>query len=764
MLIDRKSLWFKIAVPGFCIVAVVFAVLLAIVGQVSRFVQEDYSQFIVTAAGLETEKVLSAKASELTSAKLMGNSAVAEATRENTREALTLLWSRTGQHGIIAESGGSVVSSTLSAAQTGAILEKALPGCFTLTLDGSAYYCYLGKFPLWGWNVISVIQPAQSLMARSGVNLLVPVVAVGCLLMAGGIMLILKKRLNEPVHQMVSSVRSGIAVEKTGITELDFIGGQVNLTVQHLLEKTADLEGELQERARAEEAMRIKDEHISLLLNSMAEGLYGVDLSGICTFCNPAFLEMLGYTEEEQLLGRNIHELIHHTRADGTPYPTQECKAYSAHLDGKMVYEADEVFWRADGTSIAVEYWSHPIMKNGSIAGSVVTFIDISQRRLLEEQLLHSQKIESIGRLVGGIAHDFNNLLTPIIGYSELLKSSIPVNSAGLAKADQILRAAEKARVLIQQLLSFSRKQILDIQIVDLNQLVSSFYEILRRTIRENVDIRLHLMGERYGIRADMHQLEQVIMNLVVNAQDAIDGNGVITIETALVTLDEEYCRQHQGAVPGSYQMLTVTDNGAGMDKQTLSRIFEPFFTTKESGAGTGLGLATVYGLVKQHGGSIWVYSEPGRGSTFKCYFPVVEETLPAAALPEEPGQPVFVSNKYTILLVEDNDMARDMAHELLKEFGFAVIASECPKKALEMAAGLSIDLLITDVVMPGMTGPQLNERLKKKYPLLKTLYMSGYTDNVIVHHGVLDNGICFIQKPFTVKDFAAKVESVLKG
>lgn len=763
MTMDSKSLWFRIALPGFVIVLIVFAMLLAGIARISNFVQEDYSRFIVTAAGMETQRIISSKASELTSAKLMENLVVVDAMQASTAEALTMLWSRTAHHGIIVKEDGAVLSSTLSPLQTRAILAKSASGYFHLTLEDADYYCYMENSPLWNWKVVTVIRATESLMNRSGINLLAPLIAIGCLLMGGGLLLVLSRIINRPVALMVAAVARGEAVQETGISELDFIGGEFNRAFQKLGEKTAALENELQERARSDEALRAKDEHIRLLLNATAEGIYGIDQEGNCSFCNPSSLRILGYDHEDELLGKNIHKLIHHTRADGTFYPASECKAYSAHLEAKMVYEADEVFWRPDGTSFAVEYWAHPIVRHGVITGSVVTFIDISRRKLLEEQLLQTQKIESIGRLAGGVAHDFNNLLTPIIGYTELLRKSIPDNDTAHGRIDNILKAADKARVLVQQLLSFGRKQILNMAIIDLNQLITSFHEILRRTIRESIDIRLHLTDEICGIRADRHQLEQIIMNLVVNAQDAISGNGVITIETAPVELDEEYCRHHEEALPGKYLRLSVSDDGHGMDRETLKSIFEPFFTTKGVGHGTGLGLSTVYGLVKQHGGNLCAYSEPGRGTTMKCYFPVVAGN-PAENRPEKSRQITFSDSSCRILLVEDNDMARELASELLKEHGFEVIVAENPHKALESVAGVAIDLLITDVVMPGMTGPQLNERLIKIYPALKTLYMSGYTNNIIANHGVVDESAHFIQKPFTINDFAAKIESVLNS
>lgn len=761
MKIDRHSLGFKIFIPSLFIVALVFSILLVLINRISGFVQNDYSRFIVTAAGMETQKILSSKAAELTSATLMGTPVVATAMRASTREAIGLLWRRSGHHGIIALQDGTILSSTLSQFQTRAILDRSVTGYFSLTLENGDYYCYMESFPLWDWKVVTVIQSTQSLMSRSGITLLAPVVAVGCLLMGAGMLWVLRTRFKQPIMMMVSAIGNGEKLERTGVSELDFIGHKVNSAFESLNEKTAALSLELHERIRREDELRERDEHIRLLLDFTAEGIFGVDMSGNCTFFNRSCLRMLGFDDDNQLLGKNIHLLIHHTRSDGTPYPEQECKAYSAHREQKMIYEANEIYWRQDGTSFPVEFWAHPVFKDGSLSGSVVTFVDISQRKHLEDQLLQTQKIESIGRLAGGVAHDFNNLLTPILGYSELLIRELPENSTAAAKTEQVMKAADKARILVQQLLSFSRKQLLEMKIIDINQVLDSFSEILKSTLRENIELRIHLAAESCGILADPHQIEQIIMNLAVNAQDAISGNGIITIESALVELDDEFCLLHESAVPGRHMMLAVTDTGCGMDKQTLARIFEPFFTTKGVGHGTGLGLATVHGLVKQHGGNIWVYSEPGIGTTFQCYFPAADE-IPAAEQHETTKQALFSGQQCTILLVEDNEMARNLTYELLKEHGFTVIVAESPLQALQMLKGAAINLLITDVVMPGLTGPELNKQLQKLYPDLKTLYMSGYTSNVIAHHGVLANDINFIQKPFTISNFILKVESIL--
>jgi len=384
-----------------------------------------------------------------------------------------------------------------------------------------------------------------------------------------------------------------------------------------------------------------------------------------------------------------------------------------------------------------------------------------SDNKLLTDQLNQAQRLESIGRLAAGIAHDFNNLLTPIMGYSELLAKQYSRDSACLDKIGRIVQAADKAKGLVQQLLIFGRKQILEMKPIDLNDVASSMYEMLRRTVRESIEIQLRLTPDGCAILADKNQIEQILMNLAINAQDAIDGNGVIGVETSQVCLDEEYARQHAEVRPGHYAMLMVSDTGSGMDGETLDHIFEPFFTTKGPGEGTGLGLATVYGIVREHGGNIWVYSEPGRGTVFKIYFPVIGGE--PEHLPDRMAESVDVRGAgRTILLVEDNDMVRQLTKVLLLDFGFNVIEAEGPTHALKVAAGQAIDLLVTDVVMPDMTGSELYDLLLRSYPGLRVLFMSGYTESVMVQHGVPAEGINFIQKPFAVNEFAKKLKSIL--
>ena len=376
-------------------------------------------------------------------------------------------------------------------------------------------------------------------------------------------------------------------------------------------------------------------------------------------------------------------------------------------------------------------------------------------------QLRQAQKMEAIGRLAGGIAHDFNNLLTVIRGYSRLLldRASGHEFRGGLERIDD---AAERAASLTSQLLAFSRRQVLQPKVFNLNSLVQNLDKMLRRLINEDIEMRTLLSADLGSIRADRSQLEQVIMNLVVNARDAMPQGGKLTIETSNVYLDEEYARHHQTVQPGSYIQLAVSDTGAGINPENLARIFEPFFTTKEFGKGTGLGLSMVYGIVKQSGGNIWVYSEPGRGTSFKIYFPIVN--APAEPVGEGPHPLSRLRGTETILLTEDDEQVRELASEALTASGYNVLVAETPQAAISICRGRAqdVDLLLTDVVMPGIGGRELAIQIASMRPEIKVLYMSGYTPQAILHHGELDASTFFIQKPFTPSSLAAKVREVL--
>jgi two-component system cell cycle sensor histidine kinase/response regulator CckA len=389
------------------------------------------------------------------------------------------------------------------------------------------------------------------------------------------------------------------------------------------------------------------------------------------------------------------------------------------------------------------------------------TFVrDVTEQRRLEGQLLQAQKMEAVGRLAGGVAHDFNNLLTVILSYGDLLLEDLPRDAPQRDDVAEIRQAAVAASALTRQLLAFSRQQVLEPRVLDVNAVVAGTEKLLTRLIGEDVRLTISLATTVGLVKVDPGQLEQIIMNLAVNARDAMPQGGRLTIETGDVEMDETYVRGHPLAHAGHYVMLAVSDTGVGMDAETQARIFEPFFTTKEVGKGTGLGLATVYGIVKQSGGFIWVYSEPGHGTTFKVYLPRVDEPVsPAAA-----AAPPAAGGAETVLVVEDVAAVRTVAREMLERRGYTVLEAPDGESALRLAGKHrgEIHLLLTDVVMPGGSGRALADRLLALRPGMKVLYMSGYTDDAVVRHGILEAGIAYLQKPFAPDSLTRKVRAVL--
>jgi two-component system, cell cycle sensor histidine kinase and response regulator CckA len=510
-------------------------------------------------------------------------------------------------------------------------------------------------------------------------------------------------------------------------------------------------------------ALREREEFVRLLLDSTAEAILGLDLEGNCTFCNAATLRMLGYASAQELMGRNLHNLIHHSRENGLPFPQEDCAVFGGTRRGEGVHVSDEVIWRKDGTFLAVEYWSYPIRRDGEVIGAVFTFIDVSERRRLEAQLHQAQKMDAIGTLAGGVAHDFNNLLLVIGAYAELMLDSLEAGHPLRRNVKEILGAAHRAADLTRQLLAFSRKQMQALQILDLNSVLQEISKMLPRLIGEDIQLQISPEEGLHKVKADPGQIEQIVMNLAANARDAMTNGGRLTIQTKNITLDEAYAHHHTVVPAGEYVMLAVTDSGEGIPAEHLPHIFEPFYTTKGAGKGTGLGLATAYGIVKQSGGFIWVYSELGLGTTFKIYLPVVYAKPKLRVAP-----PVETTTRgtETILLVEDEVAVRRSTREFLSLNGYTVIEAANGVEALQTSREYpgKIDILVTDVVMPQMGGAQVAETLAMERPMTRVLFVSGYAENTILQHGVIDMSKGFLQKPFTLKGLARKIREVLEA
>jgi PAS domain S-box-containing protein len=519
---------------------------------------------------------------------------------------------------------------------------------------------------------------------------------------------------------------------------------------------------DLTESQRAEQELRESEERYRDLVENAHDLIYEHDLKGNYTSTNKAAERITGYSHEESI-NLNLSQSV------APEYLEKAKQMLRQKLAGERVTAYELEILAKDGRHVAVEVNTRLVLKDGVPVGVQGIARDITERKRLEkalreseDQLRQSQKLEAIGQLAGGVAHDFNNLLTAINGYSALARRRIGDEHPISSYLEEISKAGDRAANLTRQLLAFGRKQLLQPLALNLNDIVSDMIKLLKRLIGEDVQLVTKPGANLKQIKADPGQLEQVLVNLVVNARDAMPQGGTITIETANTKLDGAYASRHLGVTPGAYVMLAVSDTGTGMDHPTQARIFEPFFTTKEIGKGTGLGLSTVYGIVRQSGGNVWVYSEPGKGTTFKVYLPQVEEEV--AAPVEAKAVATIKRGSETVLLVEDEDMVRHLASELLEESGYIVLSANGGEEAISFAARheARIDLLITDVVMPNISGKEVAEKLKKIHPETKVLFMSGYTDEAIVHHGIVDSDIAFIQKPFSEQALAQKIRDVL--
>jgi PAS domain S-box-containing protein len=516
------------------------------------------------------------------------------------------------------------------------------------------------------------------------------------------------------------------------------VGGQIALAI---------------ERKRAEEALRANEARLRVLIEQLPAVLWTADKDLRFTSVLGAGLARLGL-KQNQLVGMTLSEYFE--TSDRTFVPIA---AHHRAVAGEPV--TFHLEWKGGSYACHVE----PLRDSaGEMQGAICMALDVTDRKQLEEQFRQAQKMEAVGRLAGGIAHDFNNLLMVIQGYADLLVDRLPAGDSLRRNAEQIQTAAQRASSLTRQLLAFSRKQIMEPKVLNIQAVVAEMEKMLRRLIGEDVDLEISYAPDLGLVKADRSQIEQVIMNLAVNARDAMPNGGRLTIETSNVEFDTS--RSHLPVVlaPGKYVMLAVTDNGSGMDAETQAHIFEPFFTTKEQGKGTGLGLATVYGVVKQSGGYVWVYSEPGQGTTFKIYLPRIEEEVTLESRDSRVGSSSVPRGSEVVLLVEDEKGVRELAREYLEISGYTVIEAENGHTALELAAMHvgRIHLLMTDIVMPGISGRELADRVASIRPGIKVLYMSGYTEQAVLHQGILQTDAVLLQKPFSLAKLATKLHEIL--
>ena len=509
------------------------------------------------------------------------------------------------------------------------------------------------------------------------------------------------------------------------------------------------------DRQRSEEALRRSEANYRSLVQAAPYGIYVCTADGSLHMVNRALVAMLGYESESEVLALNL--------ADDIYFTVEERARLLSSIPAAGEFRAQDVRWkRKDGKPITVRLSGRPMDSEAAAGRFMVMAEDVTERRLLEQQFRQAQKMEAIGQLAGGVAHDFNNLLMVISSFTELVSESGPINDDQKHHLEEVLKASRRAAGLTRQLLAFSRKQVLAPSVLDLNSVIADLGKMLPRLIGAHIKVQMPAKATDARVEADRGQLEQILMNLAVNARDAMPNGGTLILEVNQAEFDTTHIGPSYKIPPGSYVMLAVSDTGEGMDAETQSHIFEPFFTTKERGKGTGLGLATVYGIVKQSGGYISVYSEMGVGTTIKMYFPRADKALPTD--PNRSGESRAAGGKETILLVEDEQALRIAAREFLQRRGYTVLQAADGAEALRVHAQHTgrIHLLVTDVVMPGGTGLELAEKLENLNPRLRVLYISGYTGGSVGSVAGLEAGASFLQKPFALETLARKVREVL--
>ncbi len=595
------------------------------------------------------------------------------------------------------------------------------------------------------------------LLFTSGIARRIEILDLNSHRLAEGLPIVAMRSGNDEIGRLEHSLRDAAALLARREAELRRSGEELEARVAERTSELAvtnrALEAEVAERKKAEEQLGDLNRRLEAVIDASPLAIIGLDLDGNVQGWSRSAEAIFGWSQDE-VLGKPVPIVPEEGREEfrGLLDRTAQGDTLSGYVTERR---------RKDGKPVDIRLWAAPLYgATGQVRGKIAVIADITEQRRLEQQLTQSQKMEAIGRLAGGVAHDFNNVITVVSGYGHMLLDGVKGNAELSEAAGEVLKAANRAAALANQLLTFSRHQVIQPKVIEVNALVRDMERMLARVIGEDIELQVLIRPGVGSVRADPSQIEQVLMNLVVNARDAMPTGGRLTVETANVTLDETYAQAHPGVAAGLYVMVAVSDTGTGMDAETRTHIFEPFFTTKERGKGTGLGLSIVYGIVRQHGGDIWVYSEPGKGTTFKIYLPQ-SGGVPVVA--DSPAALQATGNE-TVLVVEDESGVRKLVREVLQRHGYNVLEAASARQAREVEAAHkgTIDLLVTDLMLPDSNGREVAEAMAASSPGIKVLYLSGYTDHVAIDHGGISETARFLQKPFSPETLARKIREVL--
>ncbi|MCM2284838.1 MAG: PAS domain S-box protein [Desulfobacula sp.] len=663
-----------------------------------------------------------------------------------------------------------VVQDKKSIAEAGIIKDKNV-----ITEEFSLPYTYQDKTISLG--TLRVVYTLENIYSRMITDAFVLILSqsIAILLISCFIFFIFYRLVARHLYELVNYARS-LSVDtletpftlkrdqtRWGEDEFDELTKSINLMRSNLKDSYSRLEGEVLERKQAQKALQESETHLRTLINALPDLVWLKDSDGVYLSCNAKFERLFG-AGEAQIKGKTDYDFLDRSLADFF----REKDRLAIEI-GEPSMNEEEITYADDGHTEILETIKNPMYdEKGNLIGVLGVGRDITARKKAEKEkirlkteLQQAQKMEAVGRLAGGVAHDFNNMLSIILGNTDIILEDLNASDPVINNLREIHKAAERSADLTRQLLAFARKQTIAPKVLNLNTAIEDMVKMLKRLIGEDIDLIWKPSDALWKIKIDPSQIDQVLVNFCVNSRDAIKSVGKVTIETENVSFDMAYCLEHDGFKPGDYVMMAFSDDGAGMDRDTLANIFEPFFTTKEMGQGTGLGLATIYGIVKQNNGFINVYSEPGQGTTFKVYFPRHE----ASCMETKAVEPEIKKGNAKILLVEDEISILKTTATMLERLGYKVLSASTPGEAIQMAGDLGPDdlhLLITDVVMPEMNGRDLVEKICRLHPDIKCLFMSGYTANVIAHHGILDEGIEFINKPFSRQELASKIWEAL--